>query len=110
MGDSIRILAVKSDGEVTCASLAKFHHRFPVCCKIQTASGDRIIEAFLQGEADIGITFNASARAEMTSTADEVAIACGSSIAAQSIKTQRRIKYAHRSHRSGGIAASARSL
>jgi DNA-binding transcriptional LysR family regulator len=62
--------------------LANFHHRFPVCCKSQPTSGDRIIEALLQVEAAIGITFNASARAEMTSTVDEVAIACGSSMAA----------------------------
>ena len=43
------------------ASWPNFQIRYPaVAFKVQTASTDRIIEALLEDEADIGITFNAS--------------------------------------------------
>lgn len=46
--------------------LADFQRRYPaVAFKVQTASTDRITEALLEDEADIGITFNASPRAEI---------------------------------------------
>jgi DNA-binding transcriptional LysR family regulator len=46
--------------------LARFHERYPgVSFKVLTASTDRITEALLSDEADIGITFNAPPRAEI---------------------------------------------
>ncbi len=46
--------------------LGNFHHRYPgVSFKIQTGSTDRIVEALLEDEADIGITFNAISRPEI---------------------------------------------
>ncbi|WP_081851133.1 LysR family transcriptional regulator [Bradyrhizobium sp. URHD0069] len=46
--------------------LADFHPHHPtVSFKVQTASTDRIVEALLEDEADIGITFNASSRPEI---------------------------------------------
>jgi DNA-binding transcriptional LysR family regulator len=58
--------------------LGNFHHRHPgVSFKIQTGSTDRIIEALLEDEADIGITFNAAARPEIEIIAEHVeAISC----------------------------------
>lgn len=51
--------------------LADFQRRHPaVAFKVQTASTDRIIEALLEDEADIGITFNASPRAEIEMIAE----------------------------------------
>jgi DNA-binding transcriptional LysR family regulator len=51
--------------------LAEFQTRYPaVAFKVQTASTDRIIEALLEDEADIGITFNASRRAEIETIAE----------------------------------------
>ena len=51
--------------------LADFQNRYPaVAFKVQTASTDRIIEALLEDEADIGITFNASPRAEIETIAE----------------------------------------
>ena len=53
--------------------LANFHHRYPgVSFKIQTGSTDRIVEALLEDEADIGITFNAVSRAEIEVIAEYV--------------------------------------
>jgi len=53
--------------------LANFHHRHPgVSFKIQTGSTDRIVEALLEDEADIGITFNATPRAEIEVIAEYV--------------------------------------
>jgi DNA-binding transcriptional LysR family regulator len=53
--------------------LGNFHHRHPgVSFKIQTASTDRIIEALLEDEADIGITFNASPRPEIEVIAEHI--------------------------------------
>jgi len=46
--------------------LADFHRHHPaVSFKVQTASTDRIVEALLEDEADIGITFNATSRPEI---------------------------------------------
>jgi DNA-binding transcriptional LysR family regulator len=46
--------------------LARFHDKYPgVSFKVNTASSDRIIEALLADEADIGITFNAPRRVEI---------------------------------------------
>ncbi|MCG6204978.1 LysR family transcriptional regulator [Rhodopseudomonas sp. HC1] len=58
--------------------LANFHHRYPaVTFRIQTGSTDRIIEALLEDEADIGITFNAIPRPEIEVIAEHVEpIAC----------------------------------
>ena len=51
--------------------LADFQRRYPaVAFKVQTASTDRITEALLEDEADIGITFNASPRAEIETIAE----------------------------------------
>ncbi len=51
--------------------LAEFQRRYPaVAFKVQTASTDRITEALLEDEADIGITFNASPRAEIETIAE----------------------------------------
>lgn len=51
--------------------LADFLRRYPaVEFKVQTASTDRITEALLEDEADIGITFNASPRAEIETIAE----------------------------------------
>lgn len=51
--------------------LADFLRRYPaVAFKVQTASTDRITEALLEDEADIGITFNASPRAEIETIAE----------------------------------------
>jgi DNA-binding transcriptional LysR family regulator len=51
--------------------LANFHHRYPnVTFRVQTASTDRIIEAILEDEADIGLTFNAVPRAEIETIAE----------------------------------------
>lgn len=51
--------------------LAKFQARYPaVAFKVQTASTDQIIEALLEDNADIGITFNASRRAEIETIAE----------------------------------------
>lgn len=51
--------------------LAEFQNRYPaVAFKVQTASTDRIIEALLEDEADIGITFNAAPRAEIETIAE----------------------------------------
>jgi DNA-binding transcriptional LysR family regulator len=51
--------------------LAGFQRRYPeVSFKIQTASTDQIIEALLEDKADIGITFNASRRAEIETIAE----------------------------------------
>ncbi|MDF3812729.1 LysR family transcriptional regulator [Rhodopseudomonas sp. BAL398] len=53
--------------------LAEFHHRYPqVSFRIQTGSTDRIIEALLEDEADIGITFNAPRRPEIEVIAEHV--------------------------------------
>jgi DNA-binding transcriptional LysR family regulator len=53
--------------------LANFHHQYPgVSFKIQTGSTDRIVEALLEDEADIGITFNAMPRAEIEVIAEYV--------------------------------------
>ena len=53
--------------------LANFHHRYPaVTFKVQTGSTDRIVEALLEDEADIGITFNAAPRAEIEIIAEYV--------------------------------------
>jgi DNA-binding transcriptional LysR family regulator len=53
--------------------LANFHHRFPaVTFKVQTASTDRIIEALLEDEADIGVTFNFIPRAEIETVAEYI--------------------------------------
>lgn len=46
--------------------IARFHARYPqVSFKVVTASTDRIVEALIADEADIGITFNAPPRAEI---------------------------------------------
>ncbi|MDB5484499.1 MAG: transcriptional regulator, LysR family, partial [Tardiphaga sp.] len=51
--------------------LADFQKRYPaVAFKVQTASTDRIIEALLEDDADIGITFNAAPRAEIETIAE----------------------------------------
>ncbi len=53
--------------------LANFHHRYPaVTFNVQTGSTDRIVEALLGDEADIGITFNATPRAEIEIIAEFV--------------------------------------
>ena len=53
--------------------LADFHRRFPaVTFKVQTGSTDRIIEALIADEADIGMTFNATPRAEIETVAEHV--------------------------------------
>ena len=53
--------------------LANFHHRYPaVTFNVQTGSTDRIVEALLEDEADIGITFNAAPRAEIEIIAEFV--------------------------------------
>lgn len=46
--------------------IASFNERYPrVSFKVVTSSTDRIIEALMSDEADIGITFNATPRAEI---------------------------------------------
>ncbi|WP_246663756.1 LysR family transcriptional regulator [Tardiphaga sp. vice278] len=51
--------------------LGDFQQRYPaVAFKVQTASTDRIIEALLEDDADIGITFNAAPRAEIETIAE----------------------------------------
>jgi DNA-binding transcriptional LysR family regulator len=51
--------------------LADFQKRYPaVAFKVQTASTDQIVEALLEDQADIGITFNAAARAEIETIAE----------------------------------------
>ena len=46
--------------------LARFHDKYPgISFRVQTASTDRIVEALLADEADIGITFNALPRVEI---------------------------------------------
>jgi DNA-binding transcriptional LysR family regulator len=46
--------------------LGRFHARYPgVRFRVTTGSSDRIVEALLEDEADIGITFNALPRAEV---------------------------------------------
>lgn len=53
--------------------LSAFHQRFPgVSFNIQTSSTDRIVEALLDDVADIGITFNATARAEIEVVAEYI--------------------------------------
>lgn len=53
--------------------LANFHHRYPaVTFNVQTGSTDRIVEALLEDEADVGITFNAIPRAEIETIAEFV--------------------------------------
>ncbi len=53
--------------------LANFHHRYPgVSFKVNTGSTDRIIEALLEDEADIAITFNAAPRSEVEVIAEYV--------------------------------------
>jgi DNA-binding transcriptional LysR family regulator len=53
--------------------LVDFHRRHPgVSFKIQTGSSDRIVEALLEDEADIGITFNTTPRAEIEIVAEYV--------------------------------------
>ncbi|MET0222577.1 MAG: LysR family transcriptional regulator [Tardiphaga sp.] len=51
--------------------LADFNRRFPnVTFRVQTGSTDRIVEALLEDEADIGMTFNAAPRAEIETVAE----------------------------------------
>lgn len=53
--------------------LANFHHRYPaVTFNVQTGSTDRIVEALLEDEADIGITFDAAPRAEIEIIAEYI--------------------------------------
>jgi DNA-binding transcriptional LysR family regulator len=53
--------------------LANFNHRHPdVTFRVQTGSTDRIVEALLEDEADIGMTFNAAPRAEIETVAEFV--------------------------------------
>lgn len=57
--------------------LAEFHHRYPaVTFRVQTGSTDRIIEALLEDEADIAITFNATPRPEIQTIAEFVEPVC----------------------------------
>jgi DNA-binding transcriptional LysR family regulator len=53
--------------------LSTFHQKFPgVSFNIQTSSTDRIVEALLDDVADIGITFNATTRAEIEVVAEYI--------------------------------------